>query len=104
MAKKKSFAGDLQQQPQTVLDVLINTEEPEAEVQNDQESLRTQGRKGMKLPRINLAFSQANYDFIRVMAGIKGQTLTQYINGIIDAERERSSEVYEKAKALVDSL
>ena len=97
---KKSFTEQAQAAA-PVYDALIN---PTQEAPKVQEELRTQGRAGMKLPRINLAFSPTNYDYVKVMAGIKGQNLTQYINSILDAERERNSDAYQKAKAIIDSL
>ena len=79
---------------------LINTQEaPQV-----QDELRTQGRTGMKLPRINLAFSPTNYEFIKIMAAMHGQNLTQYVNEIINAERERKKDIFEQTKALRDSL
>ena len=99
------MAKNFKQQAQAaapVYNALINPEVQEAP--KPQDELRTQGRAGMKLPRINLAFSPTNYDYVKVMAGIKGQNLTQYINSILDAERDRNSEAYEKAKAIIDSL
>lgn len=66
------------------------------------EAGKTQGKKGMKQQRINMAFTPSNLDFIRVMAGIQGMTMTQYVNSVIEAERERNGEKYHKAKALMD--
>lgn len=102
MAKSaKSFKQDAAQ-ANPVYQQLINDDAQEAvEVQDE---LRTQGRKGEKLPRINLAFSPTNYDFIKVMAALHGKNLTQYINDIISAERERNGAAYQKAKEIRDSL
>jgi len=66
------------------------------------DTLRTQGVQGLKSMRINMAFTPANSDFIRVMAAIHGQSMTQYVNSVIEAERERNGDKYKKAKALVD--
>lgn len=65
------------------------------------DSMRTSGRKGCHAPRINLAFSGPNYDFVKVMSRIKGQNLTQYVNSLIDAYRAEHPEIYEKAQALI---
>ena len=55
-------------------------------VQKSQPStdMQTQGRKGEKLPRINMAFSPANHEFINIMSRLSGLTLTQYVNRVID--------------------
>lgn len=74
------------------------------EVQERQEAQQTQGKKGAKMQRINMAFTPSNIDFIRVMAKIKGQTMTQFVNEILDNQRQEVGEVYEQAKKLVDSL
>ena len=51
-----------------------------------------------------MAFTPSNIDYIRIMAKLNGQTMTQYVNSIIDKEREAAGEVYQKAKELIDSL
>jgi len=66
-----------------------------------QEALATRGKKGVKLPRINMAFTPSNYDYIRVMAAIRGQSMTQYVNAIIERERKANGEAYEKAWEIV---
>ena len=65
------------------------------------DNMKTMGRKGCHAPRINLAFSGINYSFVKVMSRIKGQSLTQYVNGVIDAYRAEHPEIYEKALALI---
>lgn len=72
------------------------------EVQEVQEAQTTQGRKGMKMQRINMAFTPSNIDYIRVMAAIRGQTMTQFVNAIISREREQNSEAYQAAKKLTE--
>lgn len=76
------------------------------EVQDDfterQESLRTQGKKGAKAQRFNMAFTPSNLDFIRIMSKINGQTMTQFVNEIIDREREAQSETYQQVKSFLD--
>lgn len=63
--------------------------------------LQTQGRKGCKATRINMAFTPDNHDFIKVMAGIKGQTMTEYANEVITRYRSEHSDLYDQAKALI---
>lgn len=96
---RKSFKEPAVQAAPVYQDLINTQEAPQV-----QDELRTQGRTGMKLPRINLAFSPTNYEFVKIMAAMNGQNLTQYINDIISAERERSKDVYEKVKALKESL
>lgn len=68
--------------------------------QEVQEEQATQGRKGAKMPRINMAFTPSNIDYIRVMAAIRGQTMTQFVNALITQDREQNGAAYEAAKEL----
>lgn len=74
-----------------------------AEAQEALENLRTQGQKGLKSPRINVAFRPSIYEYIHVMSAIRGQPMTEYINGVIAADMERNREAYEQARALVEA-
>lgn len=74
------------------------------EVQTAQGEQRTQGRKGMKMQRINMAFTPANIDYIRVMAAIRGQTMTQFVNAIIAADKAENGDAYEAAKKITEGL
>lgn len=56
---------------------------------------QTRGRKGVHLPRINMAFSPVNYDFIKTMALITGQTMTDYVNNLIESYRNEYAEEYD---------
>ena len=47
----------------------------------------TQGRRGAKLPRINLAFSTVNHEFIRREAKREGVSITFYLNTLLDKVR-----------------
>lgn len=102
MAKNLKRAA---QQMQAVYGDMLETQDTQKEqkAQEAREALQTQGRAGVKLDRINMAFTPANHDFIRVMAAIRGQTMTAYVNAVLDAERARNGDKYQAAKALVDS-
>lgn len=65
-------------------------------------TLNTQGKAGQKLPRINMAFSVANYDYIKTMASLEGTTMTVFLNKLIDLYRKDKdkSEPYLMAKKL----
>lgn len=66
------------------------------------EALRTQGRKGCKLTRINMGFSPSNHQFIKVMAKATGQTMTEFTNFVIDAYQREHPEIMEQAAAFLD--
>ena len=65
---------------------------------------RTQGRKGCKLARINMAFTSENYLFIKTVARLKGMNLTEFVNYIVEDYREQHAEAYEKAKAVSEEF
>lgn len=50
----------------------------------------TQGRKGQKLPRINMAFTPENHQYIKKVSRQAGMSVTQYINNLIDADRNNN--------------
>lgn len=68
------------------------------------ESLQTSGKKGVKLPRINLAFTPANYEFIKTMAQVRGQNLTEFVNDMLTEARTSHADIYEKAIEFRNSL
>ena len=57
----------------------------------------TSGRKGLHLPRINMAFTPANYDYIQTMSRVRGETITAFVNRIMDESREANNELYQSA-------
>lgn len=83
------------QQPQEV--------QGEQQAYNAQEAQATQGRKGVKMPRINMAFTPSNLDYLRVMAGIKGVSITRYVNSLVEKDQEENGATYDAAKKLIDS-
>lgn len=64
--------------------------------------LKTQGRKGCKAERINMAFTPENYDFIRIMARVSGKTMTEFTNSAIDIVRVEMADTYKKARTFID--
>lgn len=79
-------------------------EEVTQEVQDPYNSQDTQGKKGKKAERMNMAFSLSNYEFLRVMAGWEEVTITTYVNRIIEEERIRSADKYKQIKELKSTL
>lgn len=66
--------------------------------------MKTQGRKGCRAVRINMAFSPENYEFIRIMARISGQNLTEFTNHVITKYREEHPEIFNQAKAIIEQM
>ena len=68
------------------------------------EALRTQGRKGCKAIRINMAFTPENHQYIAIMARITGQSMTVFTNAVIEKYRNEHPDLYEQAKAILDQV
>ena len=65
------------------------------EVQDVHEEMpATQGKKGAKAKRLNLAYSDANYEYISKESRKRGLTMTQFLNDIIATYREYNMELY----------
>ena len=71
------------------LDFNINVQEVQKvqEVQN-KEIGSTQGKKGQRLKRINMAFSDINHEYITKESRRQGMTATAFVNMIIDEYRQ----------------
>lgn len=75
-----------------------------AEVAERTAAMRTQGRKGCKEQRINMAFTPDNYDYIKTMAAATGLTMTEFTNKIIASYKDEHSEYYDMAKQMRENL
>ena len=62
----------------------------------------TQGRRGAGLPRINMAFTEENLEYLRLMAGLRGQSMTRYVNALLEKDRAQNEELYSAAQQLAD--
>lgn len=49
----------------------------------------TQGKKGHKAPRINMAFSPENHEWIKTRSRQIGISATEFVNTIIERERTK---------------
>ena len=65
---------------------------------------KTSGHKGVKLPRINVAFAPDTYEYIQTMAQVRGETMTRFIDHIIRRSMEENAETYAKAIEFRNSI
>ena len=78
---------------------------PTIEIQEKaREQGRTQGRKGCKAHRFNMAFSPKAYDFITTMARVRGETVTSFVNHLIEKTIDDNQYIYQQALKFRDSL
>ena len=68
------------------------------------DEMHTQGRKGLKLKRINMAFAPDTYDYITIMSRVRGESLTEFLNMIIRQHKEEHGEIYAQALKFIDKL
>lgn len=64
----------------------------------------TQGRKGCKAVRINMAFAPDIHEYIRTMARVRGESVTDFTNYVFRQSMADNAELYEKAKAFQESF
>lgn len=80
----------------------IPTASPE-EAAERKSAMRTQGKKGAKLTRINAAFTPENIEYIKIMGRIRGESMSEFINHVLDKHRSDNADFYEQAKAIKES-
>lgn len=72
--------------------------------QEMREAGTTQGRKGCKAVRINMAFSPEVHTYIKTMARVRGESVTDFTNYVFKQSMKDNAELYEKAKEFQDSF
>lgn len=112
-AKKKDFKTPFTAQQTPLAQVIATaTAEPEApaaaapvedELQEARLQMRTQGRKGMKAIRINMQFTPDNHEYMKVMAAIRGESITQFVNHVLREHAAANADMYETAKKIKES-
>ena len=93
---KKTFKGI-----NPAMQFITQPEQEAQEVQDEQGKQLTQGRKGQKLPRINMAFQPDNLDYLQTISRIEGVSMTDYVNRLLQRDRIARADIVEKAKALL---
>lgn len=69
----------------------------EEELKEFKNTLKTQGRKGAELPRMNMAFRSDIYDYIKTMSRASGCNLTEFVNIVMMQHKAAHEEDYKKA-------
>ena len=90
------------QEPQRVL--VKGTNYTAEEIRELREAGTTTGRKGVKMIRVNMAFTPTVHDYIRTMAKVRGQTITQFTNHVFKKSMIENAELYEKAQEFLKLL
>lgn len=74
------------------------------EVQELTEEGMTQGRKGLKLPRINLAFKVDVYNYVRTMSRVRGQSISDFLDSALRENMERNKDIYQEAQDFIKRM
>ena len=74
------------------------------EIQAFKDELRTAGRKGAKLPRMNIAFAPEIYDYIQTMSRVRGETLTDFVNHVLRQSMDDYADIYKRAQEFRNSF
>lgn len=109
MAGKKDFAGMNTGRVYGAIEQATSTKGQQGtaspqEAKERKEALQTQGRKGVKAIRINMAFTPSNHEFIKVMAKATGRTMTEFTNDVVTAYRNEHPEFMEQAQGFLDYI
>lgn len=68
------------------------------------QDMKTSGRKGIKLPRMNLALSPESYDYVKRMSRAAGMSYGEFINKILQDHKQAHIAVYENIMDVRKSL
>lgn len=66
--------------------------------------LNTSGRKGLKLPRVNLALAPDMYDYVKTMSKISGMTYTEFIDKLLRDHKATHGDIYAQAVKIRESI
>lgn len=54
----------------------------------------TRGRKGQKLPTMNMRFTPENYEYMKREGAVRGMTATKFVNWLIESYRSNPAHVH----------
>lgn len=74
------------------------------EAREMQDAGTTQGRKGCKAIRINMAFTPEVHEYIKTMARVRGESVTDFTNYVFKQSMTDNADLYEQAKAFQKSF
>lgn len=69
----------------------------QAETREILDTMETRGRKGVKLPRINVALHPDTLKYLKTMAKVRGTTITSYVNMVLEIDKKQNAAIYKQA-------
>ena len=76
----------------------------EQEAREIAETMKTSGRKGVKMPRVNFAFRPSIYEYVVIMSRVTGMNMTEFINKVLEEHMEEHKDLYNKALEFREQL
>ena len=76
----------------------------EQQAQEMRQAGTTQGRKGCKAVRINMAFTPDIHEYIKTMARVRGENVTEFTNFVFSQSMEKNADLYNQAKKFINSF
>ena len=67
-------------------------------------TFKSSGRKGIKLRRVNLAVSDENYEYIRIMSRARGETYSEFLNWMMQTHRDENIATYLAARSFIENM
>lgn len=67
-------------------------------------SMTTSGRKGVKMPRVNIPITPENLAYVKTMGRVTGDGMGSFINWVIHQHLQDHTELYNKAKEFQKAL
>lgn len=101
IAEATAAPDQTQEAPQARKERKTYTEQEQHEFR---EAGKTKGRKGCKAIRINMAFTPEVHEYIKVMARVRGESITDFTNYIFTRSMEENAETYQRAKEFMESI
>lgn len=92
-----------QEERKDVLKMLVKKERKtytDEELADLKEKYLTQGRKGAKLPRVNVAFAPDLWEYVRAMARTSGMTYSGFVEQIVKEHKDAHAEEYARIMEL----
>ena len=68
------------------------------------DKMKTAGRKGLKLQRLNIAFAPEKYEYLRLMSAMTGMSYSEFINEVLETHKRQHEATYIEALQLKNKI
>ncbi len=60
--------------------------------------------RAQKLPRINMAFTEENLEYLHIMSAVTKKSITRYVNDLIEEQRELQGDAIIQLKRIMKEI